>query len=426
LGQYSEPSSPDFKYANTPIHETTAPFSFASGPPPPVALYNPQYSDPLTASTVSLHRTLAAAQATSEHKSANNDRVRLPLPDDSIVHFNGSQYSYPSAFANNLHTGAQNLASSPETPQAQMVMQPSSNNWPTMESSENKNQLHFDTPDETRYILMGLHMPQPSYLRATKPPKTFLLSHTTTDNFPDECKPSRYNTNSASEDNGEQPHPIETGLSPVLAVFDEGRSANDATKVEQVKIKIEIDCHPEVSHQDEDVSEDDSCTSDKIELLGSSYMKTCNAVLRSTLDRQEDKQCDLILPILDPMRQALVERIMDEFYLIFNQEWAARITQCPGGCSPSSGDGKDRGILVDKVSLSTSQQKRQRIRNEDSADESDDEKPRRQRGGPRLPSELNNPARFACPFRKHDPQKYSIYNYRVCALTSWDTIARVK
>ncbi|KAH8780531.1 hypothetical protein F5882DRAFT_259698, partial [Hyaloscypha sp. PMI_1271] len=33
---------------------------------------------------------------------------------------------------------------------------------------------------------------------------------------------------------------------------------------------------------------------------------------------------------------------------------------------------------------------------------------------------------FACPFRKHDPQKYSIHSHRVCALTSWDTIARVK
>ncbi|KAE9374964.1 hypothetical protein N431DRAFT_406034 [Stipitochalara longipes BDJ] len=126
------------------------------------------------------------------------------------------------------------------------------------------------------------------------------------------------------------------------------------------------------------------------------------------------------------MRQALVERIMDEFYLIFNQNWAARITKCPGGCSPTSGDGKDCGIPLDKVSLPTSQQKRQRSYDEDSADENDNKKPRRQRVGLRLPSELNNPARFACPFRKHDPQKYSMYGHRVCALTGWDTIARVK
>ncbi|PMD24540.1 hypothetical protein NA56DRAFT_548026, partial [Hyaloscypha hepaticicola] len=33
---------------------------------------------------------------------------------------------------------------------------------------------------------------------------------------------------------------------------------------------------------------------------------------------------------------------------------------------------------------------------------------------------------FACPFRKHNPQVYSIYDYRVCALNHWGTIARVK
>jgi hypothetical protein len=398
--------------------------------------------------------------------------------------------------------GDQDLASSPEPPQSQMVMHTSSNNWPRMEFSEKqwsfevpdeplftpahetsplelhmlqptyltsmsqtitpafghfnpsfmfassdnanrpascidkqatstpaegKNQWHFDTPDEPRYILRGIHMPQPSYLRATTPPKAFFaFSHTTKDDFLDECKPCLYSTNRSSEDRGEQPQPIKTGLSPVLAVFDEGRSANDTTKVEEVKIKVELDCHPEVSHQDEDVSEDDSCASDKTEIFGSSYMKACNAILRSELDRQGDEQDDLILPILDPMRQALVERIMDEFYLIFNQDWAARITQCPGGCSSTSGDGKDRGALGDKVSLPTPQQKRQRSHDEDSADESGNKKPRRQRGGPRPPSELNNLARFACPFRKHDPQKYSIHGHRVCALTSWDTIARVK
>jgi hypothetical protein len=300
----------------------------------------------------------------------------------------------------------------------------------TSTPAESKINWHFDTPDEPQYILMGLDMPQPSYMRATKP-KTFEFSHTTVpdfseDDFLDKCKPYRHRTNSASEDRGEQPQPIETGLSPVLAVFDEERSANDSTKVEEVKIKVEIDCHPEVNHEDEDVSEGDSCSSYKTELFGSSYMKACNAHLKSVLDREEDEQDDLTLSILDPMWQALVGRIMEEFYLILNQDWAAQVTQRPGGCSSTSGDGKDCGTLVDKVSLPTSQQKRQRSYNEDSADESGNRKPRKQRGGPRLPSERSIPARFACPFRKHNPQKYGIYSHRVCALTSWDTIARVK
>jgi hypothetical protein len=273
---------------------------------------------------------------------------------------------------------------------------------------------------------MGLHMSQPSYLRATKPQKTFVFSHTTTDDFLNECKPRRYNTNNASEDRGEQQQPIETGLSPVLAVFDEGHPTKDTPKVEEMKIKVEIDCHPEVIHQDEDMSEDDSCTSDKTKRFSRSYMKACNTILRPALDRKEYEQEGLILPILDSMRQALVERIMDEFYLIFNQDWASRITQCPEGCSSTSGGGGDRGTLVDKASSPTSQQKRQRSHYEDSADESGNKKPRRQRADPRPPGEPDNLARFACPFRKHDPQKYNIYSHRVCALTSWDTIARVK
>jgi hypothetical protein len=324
----------------------------------------------------------------------------------------------------------QNLALLPKTPQAQVVMHLSSNNWPTMEFSEK--QWSFEVPDKPLFITahetfpLELRMPQPSYLRATKPLKAFEFSHATSVDFLDECKPRLHNTNNASEYRGEQPQPIKTGLSPVITVFDEGRSANNTTKVEEVKIKIEIDYDPEVSHQDQDVSEDDSCASDKPELFSSSYMKAFNAILKSALDKQEDKQDDIILPILDPMRQALVERIMDEFYLIFNQDWAARITQCPEGCSSTSGDGKGRGTPVDKVSLPTSQRKRQRSHDEDSADESGNKKSRRQHGGPRPPSELNNLARFACPFRKHNPQKYNIYSHRVCALTSWDTIARVK
>jgi hypothetical protein len=34
--------------------------------------------------------------------------------------------------------------------------------------------------------------------------------------------------------------------------------------------------------------------------------------------------------------------------------------------------------------------------------------------------------RFACPFHKHDPHTYNIRNYRLCALSGWPTIARVK
>jgi hypothetical protein len=64
--------------------------------------------------------------------------------------------------------GDQNLASPPETPQAQMVMHTSSGGWPTMEFSEK--QWSFEVPDEPLYtpahdtFPLELHMPQPAYL----------------------------------------------------------------------------------------------------------------------------------------------------------------------------------------------------------------------------------------------------------------------
>jgi hypothetical protein len=39
---------------------------------------------------------------------------------------------------------------------------------------------------------------------------------------------------------------------------------------------------------------------------------------------------------------------------------------------------------------------------------------------------LEDELKLACPFRKHDRLKYSLHDFPVCALSSWDTIARLK
>jgi hypothetical protein len=62
-----------------------------SGPPPPVAPYNPQYSDPTTATMESLQRTVAAAtQAASKHQEFHDDYIEqqeaLPTFVDSLLH----------------------------------------------------------------------------------------------------------------------------------------------------------------------------------------------------------------------------------------------------------------------------------------------------------------------------------------------------
>jgi hypothetical protein len=45
-----------------------------------------------------------------------------------------------------------------------------------------------------------------------------------------------------------------------------------------------------------------------------------------------------------------------------------------------------------------------------------------------LPEVQGQLGKFSCPYRKNDPQKYShsTRRWRICALASFDTIARVK
>ncbi|PBP28301.1 hypothetical protein BUE80_DR000643 [Diplocarpon rosae] len=146
---YSEPSSPEF-YNNgkaffgdngqaASIQQPSTSFATVNGPAPPVASYNPQYTDPATASMESLQRTMAAAQAASGrdgfhqfvnhhdslatfagpiHEFASTDRAQFPPPEESLDQFNGGQnYSYPSNYANSLYidpSRSQSLVQSPE------------------------------------------------------------------------------------------------------------------------------------------------------------------------------------------------------------------------------------------------------------------------------------------------------------------------
>jgi hypothetical protein len=212
---------------------------------------------------------------------------------------------------------------------------------------------------------------------------------------------------------------VESSLIQHASDQDDGESSAEETT------KIERDFFDEADDQEEDVSGEDSCTSDNTEFFSSSYKNSYNDILRSVICEHNGDHNSLVLPILAPIRQNLVERIMDEFWLIFSQDWVAQIIRCPRDSS-TSGDSKYRGTPVEKASLFKPQQKRQRSHEEDSPDGNDDKKPRRQRDGPRPLSKFNNLVRFGCPFRKHDPQRYSIHSHRVCALTPWDTIARVK
>lgn len=320
--------------------------------------------------------------------------------------------------------------------------------WP---AGFDEKQWQLQVPDEPLYASArvtfptDIRKPEPSHLQSNNPPKTFQFSHCTPADFLDECKPHLSGIKCTSQqivatfsggtpesllersayeldDGSKEPQTIKKEHLVALPETEEGCSANDSTIIDEVQIKVERDYNAEADLQEEDLSENDSCEYEETESFNGAYRHSCNIIPKSS---QANKLDGFITPILDPAGQALIERIMDEFWVMFSQDWVARITQCSGG-TPASGDGKGRGTTVEVGSLSTSQQKRQRSDEEDLPDESGNKKPRRQGCGSRSPSKLGDPARFACPFRKQDPQKYSIHSHRVCALTSFETIARVK
>jgi hypothetical protein len=134
---------------------------------------------------------------------------------------------------------------------------------------------------------------------------------------------------------------------------------------------------------------------------------------------------DITRSVLEPVRENLVDSVMNEFWAIFNQEWESGVNQRDGG-SRNSSDGSTTSTSSSAAQASTgnSQRKRQRMDSESTEDDESRDVKVRQQLKPRR--ESDDSMKFACPFRKHDNSTYNIYTHRVCALSSWQTIARVK
>jgi hypothetical protein len=134
---------------------------------------------------------------------------------------------------------------------------------------------------------------------------------------------------------------------------------------------------------------------------------------------------DITMSILGAVREDLVDSVMEEFWAIFNQEWDAGFKQRNGDSRGSSSSSND-SILAPRANASTGhvQRKRQRVESENSDGDDARDVESRQQPKPKRGSE--DLIKFACPFRKHDNSTYNIYTHRVCALSHWQTIARVK
>jgi hypothetical protein len=198
----------------------------------------------------------------------------------------------------------------------------------------------------------------------------------------------------------------------------------DSDNIDQVPIKLEGGTGMEADDKDEELSREDNCVfkGPGTEQIDSPYEQGISKP-RSALDFHNEEYDSVLLSILEDMCQALVEHVMDEFWFIYAQEW----TTGTSGNSPMSPNRNQDFRKPESIApCQTFQRKRERDDEEDQPDGNGDKKRRqpRDRSGPS--SNSHRRGRFACPFRKYDCQKYSVYSHRVCALTSWDTIARVK
>ena len=112
-------------------------------------------------------------------------------------------------------------------------------------------------------------------------------------------------------------------------------------------------------------------------------------------------------------QEVVVGKLMGELPSIFNKEWAAKIE------------------IQGENSLAAQTDSVREKRSIECLDELDQENansraPKRLKTGSVRAADDNIGLRLACPFRKYDPRKYTIHNYRSCALSSWDSVARVK
>ncbi|KAF4614326.1 hypothetical protein G7Y89_g15411 [Cudoniella acicularis] len=139
----------------------------------------------------------------------------------------------------------------------------------------------------------------------------------------------------------------------------------------------------------------------------------------------------LFTPVLDRMKQGLVDSIMREFWVVFHQEWTSNIKKCGGG----SPDSMTSSVSRNRTSGDTSQNMNRRKHGHGDGDgenpNNDDDSGRdikRQKIGQSSSPVIQEGPMFACPYRKHNPRKYrhTTRKWRSCALTPLKDISRVK
>ncbi|KAH8669642.1 hypothetical protein BGZ60DRAFT_528116 [Tricladium varicosporioides] len=180
------------------------------------------------------------------------------------------------------------------------------------------------------------------------------------------------------------------------------------------------------SQSDSGSSEDATDWEDESNVDASSEVMQCG--IPSLLEGNLGNEPPLFQTDLSPIKSRLIDRLMLDFWAIFDRSWPQGIQQHGSSIqSTSSGTTSESGASHDFSSVRYGKHGRSVEEN----DESDDHQERRRKRAPedRLPHVRRDDSlikQFACPFRKHDPRKYNLQERPRCVLKPHKTIARLK
>lgn len=124
-----------------------------------------------------------------------------------------------------------------------------------------------------------------------------------------------------------------------------------------------------------------------------------------------------------------VERVMEQLWSQYNHDWDQFIRSHPAGSGSNHCRGREQQASRRQVSGSSRYTPGRNLqpgaRYPIDGDEDEDDLSR-DPGNASSRHSPNGIKRFACPFRKHDPQTYNIHDHQVCTVNAWPTIPRLK
>lgn len=192
----------------------------------------------------------------------------------------------------------------------------------------------------------------------------------------------------------------------------------------------EISCSKARANTDSVSSEDATDWDEDSDEEGSS--NDLQFQLLKFLEGRSDIQKSLFHTELSPMKSRLIDELMSDFWGIFGNRWSNGTRQHGySSQSTSSTTPSEYGTASAASRDSSSVRYGKRSRSDEGEDEEIDDHHGRRKRAPvdKLPAvKEDNPlmGSFACPFRKHDPRKYTVREWPRCALKPQKTIARLK